>query len=381
MYAQESLQDILFVLLYGGITMLAVGAGFYMWLRRSNAIDPAVTPPRTLRLSTAAFFFAAALSHVWWYVLGVYWLTDDRLVRDITAVTLDHIILVPLVMAVLLHMLQDRRRRLWPWVLTQVPIVVAAGVGIARHDEFFGFEITTFWQLSVMIVFVMYYIYALVQYGRWLHENYADMEHKEVWQSLLFMFALFAFYEAYFTNPGELAREYLAQAVTLVIIAFLIWRVETLQQLEPTTEENVETALTVSSENEETGSSTPVTISNNLPELLGKFCEDKQLYLQHDLTLQQLATAIGTNRTYLSRYFAQQGITYNVYINRLRIYHFIRLYRESIGSLCSVKAQQLARESGFYSYGTFSSAFKKFTGDTVTAWMKHEEAERRKALP
>ena len=54
----------------------------------------------------------AALSHVWWYVLGIYWLTDDRLVRNIVAVTLDHVLLVPLVIALLLRMLQDRRRRL-----------------------------------------------------------------------------------------------------------------------------------------------------------------------------------------------------------------------------------------------------------------------------
>ncbi len=31
------------------------------------------------------------------------------------------------------------------------------------------------------------YVRALIQYGRWLRENYADLEHKEVWQSLLFL--------------------------------------------------------------------------------------------------------------------------------------------------------------------------------------------------
>ena len=37
-------------------------------------------------------------------------------------------------------------------------------------------------------------------------------------------------------------------------------------------------------------------------------------YLQHDLTLSQLAKVIGTNRSYLSQYFVTQGITYNTYI-------------------------------------------------------------------
>ena len=185
MYAQESLYDSLFLMFYGGIAMLAVVAGLYLWLRRSNSILPDITPPKALRRWTAAFFLMAALSHAWWYVLGVYWLTDDRLVRNIVAVTLDHVLLVPLVMAMLLHLLQDRRRLLWPWVLTQVPIVVLAAVGIARHSEFYGFDLTTYWQVAVMTVFIVYYIVALRQYGRWLRQNYADLEHKEVWQSLL----------------------------------------------------------------------------------------------------------------------------------------------------------------------------------------------------
>ena len=110
MYAQQSIYDLLFLMLYGGVAMLALAAGFYLWLRRSNAITPTITPPTALRRWTAAFFFTVALSHVWWFVLGVYWLTDDRLVRNITAVTLDHVMLVPLVMAMLLRMLQDRMR-------------------------------------------------------------------------------------------------------------------------------------------------------------------------------------------------------------------------------------------------------------------------------
>ena len=63
-------------------------------------------------------------------------------------------------------------------------------------------------------------------------DNYADLEHKEVWQSLLFADGLFLVYQVYTSNGGELLREYLSQVVTIVIIAFLVWRVETLEELE-----------------------------------------------------------------------------------------------------------------------------------------------------
>ena len=65
-----------------------------------------------------------------------------------------------------------------------------------------------------------------------LLDNYADLDCKEVWQSVVFVITLFIVYEVYSTNAGELLREYLAQFITIIIIAFLLWRIETLQELE-----------------------------------------------------------------------------------------------------------------------------------------------------
>ena len=384
MYAQQSLQDSLFLMLYGGVAMLAVMAGLYLWLGRSNTILPHITPPRALRRWTAAFFLMAALSHVWWYVLGVYWLTDDRLVRNIVAVTLDHVLLVPLVMALLLRLLQDRRRRLWPWVLTQVPIVVSAAVGIARRSEFYGFDLNTYWQVAVMIAFIVYYIVALRQYGRWLRENYADLEHKEVWQSLMFAAVLFIVYEVYFTNPGEMIREYLAQVETIAIIAFLVWRVETLQELAPQQIHPQQTHPqplpvregSVYSQDRNTDGkqaeelSTPLSNREGVGESLFLYCEQPQLYLKYDLKLSELAEKVGISREALGAWFAKHNDTYNAYINRLRIDHFVRLYREAAKSGRTSSIFELAHECGYRSYLSFYTAFWQRMGTSVTAWMK-----------
>lgn len=369
MYAHQSLQDLIFLMFYGGTTVLALLAALYLWLRRSNAIAPDVNPPKVLRCCTATFFMAVVLSHVWWFALGFYWLTDDRLVRNITAVALDHVTLVPLAMAMLLRMLQDRHRRFWPWVLTQIPIVVLAFIGIAKHDEFYGLEMLHYWEVTVIVVFVAHYVYALIRYGRWLHDNYADLEHKEVWQSLLFVVIILIIYEIYTTNPGEMVREYLAQANTIFIIVFLLWRVETLQQLEEVIDETI-------TDCDDEPKSASVAVPSNIGALLHDFCETPKLYLLHDLTLTQLSEIVGTNRTYLSCYFAQQGITYNAYINRLRIEHFERIYNESSSLMRPITANQLAYESGFKSYSTFATAFKLFKGQTVTDWMKSRNLQK-----
>lgn len=360
MYAPQSLQDILFLMFYSSIAMLALMAGIYLGLRRSNAIAPSVNPPKALRQWTAAFFVTAAMSHVWWFVLGTYWLADDRLVRNIICILLDHITLVLLVMALLLRMLQDRQRKIWPWAATEVIVIGGAAWGIATHNDL-GLDLMHTCQIGIIIIFIIYFVYMLVKYNRWLNENYADLDHKEVWQSLLFAVVLFIIYQIYATNPGDMSREYLSQVNTLIIIVFLLWRVETLQELEVKEEDE---------EKETTNAAIPTNIFTNIGTMLQTRCEATQLYLQHDLSLTQLGEAIGTNRTYLSQYFAQQGITYNAYVNRLRITHFEQLYRENVEAQRTFTAQQLALKCGFRSYSTFAAAFKQFNGQTVTSWMR-----------
>lgn len=111
-------------------------------------------------------------------------------------------------------------------------------------------------------------------------------------------------------------------------------------------------------------------------ELLRKHCEEAQLYLQRDLSLKTLAQACHTNRTYLGLYFASQGITYYIYINKLRIDHFQSLYREAMKEESTTfTLQQLSKDSGFLSYNTFSRAFVSCTGISVSKWQEQVNLE------
>lgn len=62
-------------------------------------------------------------------------------------------------------------------------------------------------------------------------------------------------------------------------------------------------------------------------------------------------------------------MSYNAYINNLRINHFVRLYQEAIATHRPFNAQQLASESGYRSYSTFRHAFKLQMGQNVREWM------------
>ena len=232
MFEYRGLHDVLFMVLYIGAAFFALVACLYLLFRQRNVFAEDVRSSRVLRRWTAVLMAAMVASHVWWYVIGMWWLADDWLVRTIVVIMLDHATLVPLVMAVLLRLLQDRSRPLWPWLVVQLPVVMFAIAGMYQRSWLYGYELPHYYQLAVVAVFVVYYIFALRQYGRWLLDNFADLERKEVWQSLLFAIILLMVYVIYTSNAGELMREYLSQVITFVIIVFLLWRVETLQELE-----------------------------------------------------------------------------------------------------------------------------------------------------
>jgi AraC-like DNA-binding protein len=356
MYEFEGLNNVLYTMLYGAAAMAAVIAGLYLLLRRHNAISPNITPPKSLRQWAAAFLFASAASHVWWTAVGTVCLADDRLVRNIINLLLDRLTFMPLMMVMLLRMLQDRQRKIWPIAVALLPLVGIAVWGITGHDERAEIAIE-YYMRFVGVCFIIYYVRALWQYNRWLHDNFADLQHKEVWQSLVFIACILFAYGAYTVFFVGMTSEFLAQINTFIITGFILWRVETLQKLEIPSTENESAKVAAY-------------IPDNIGTLLKERCEDTKFYLQHDIALAQLALVIGTNRTYLSSYFAQQGITYNAYINRLRIEHFVSLYRQGEGR---ATLQQLAQQSGYRSYSTFSNNFKSIMGISLAEWVKGED--------
>ena len=339
---------------YASVAMLSLIACCYLLFRQGNAFAKDVTPPVRLRRWTAAFFAAIALCHIWY--LPTYFLTssDDMMLGYHIAGLLDCMTAIPLTIVVLLVMLQDRRRPLWPVAVMVAPLAVGNAFSIAtRSDTLLPVLFVYF--LLMWLGLIIYMVRATRQYGRWLRDNYADLEHKEVWASFVVLAIFFLVCAVYSLDVGELSYEYATEVINIVLICYLLWRVETLSTL----------SIPIQSDSD------PLSVRNNIGPLLKLYCEEPQLYLQHDVSLSQLAHIIGTNRLYLSQHFSNQNTTYNAYINGLRIQHFIKLYHESVITHQPIMVQQLALQSGFRSYSTFNAAFKQSMGMTATEWMRN----------
>ena len=374
-------EDAIYVMLYAVVTVLAALGCIYLLFRRGNAFAADVTPPLRLRRWAAAFLAVIALGHVWYWPAMAFSSSEAVERWMLIGGLLDCLLTIPVALVVMLCMLQDKRRPLWPVWLAMVPLVIMMGVNIANCSDALLPWMQGYFLLAV-IGFTVYMVRQVRQYGRWLRDNYADLEHKEVWQSLLVLAVIMFLFVYYVTGYGSITYEYIIQVSGLLLIGHLLWRVETLQDLNhPISSENIVVAdatpiddsdamdtMITTEEKEEADAS--LSVRNNIGPLLRQHCEEPQLYLQYDLSLTQLATLIGVNRSYLSKHFALQGITYNTYINDLRIRHFVSLCQERAAAHQPLSVRQLSLDSGFRSYSTFNGAFKQVMHTTATEWLR-----------
>lgn len=106
---------------------------------------------------------------------------------------------------------------------------------------------------------------------------------------------------------------------------------------------------------------------------LEKQMEEEKIFLNPQLTIQELAQELGTNSHTLSRIINDSyQKNFNEYINTYRIKEFIRVvllnkHQENFSTL--------ALEVGFNSKPTFNRAFKKVTGMTPRAYFKQKKGE------
>ena len=373
MYKQLVPADVLFFMLYAAMAVVALIACIYLLFRRGNAFDATISSPLRLRRWTAAFFASLALSHVWYLPIVFLSSEDDVMLAYLIGGLLDCLTILPLSIIMLLSMLQDRRRPLWPVVVAVLPLVALCAIFIVCRSAMLLLLVRLYF-LLLGLGLIIYMVREVSQYRRWLRDNYADLEHKEVWQNFVVLVLIVLEFTVYATDLEGSVYDYAIQIMSTALVCYLLWRVETLSDLSIAQPLPFSEAEETSPIDEAIDPDDSLSDTDSIGTLLQQYCIDAQLYLQHDLTLLQLAQAIGTNRSYLSLYFSRQGMTYNAYINDLRIRHFIELYRQAVAEQRPFTAQQLASESGYRSYSTFSLAFKQRMGQNVTAWM-HEPIE------
>ena len=202
---------------------MALLTGCYLLFSKANAFATDITPPVRLRRWTGVFLVSIALSHVWYMPLFFLSSSDDILSIELIGGMLDNLTVFPLSIAILLVMLQDRRRPLWPICVLTAPIALGMAVCIVKHSSAL-YPIIYAYVVLLTFGLIIYMVREVRRYGRWLRDNYADLENKEVWQSfvvLAIILLVYVFYE--FSDDGP-AYPYVMQAVCIVLNSYGEWR-------------------------------------------------------------------------------------------------------------------------------------------------------------
>ena len=228
---QTPIELILFFVLYGITGVVPLIAAVYLLLRRGNAIAPGVTPPVRLRRWTAVFFAVLTLAHVWWLLFYIY-SGDLQSVGYLLLAMFDCILLFVTFAGMLLAMLQDCHRPVWPALAAMIPFVLLGGAYMVYPSGLLK-ELSASYLLLLGMLFIGYMVVAIHQYEQWLNDNYADLENKRVWLiqtvalvcMLLFMLYVLA---------TDMVLLWIVHFIELVLVFLLLWRVETLPLLKNT---------------------------------------------------------------------------------------------------------------------------------------------------
>ena len=181
---EQYIQEVILLMVYAGVAAVCMIACFYLLFRRGNAFAPDVTPPVHLRRWTAAFFASLAIGHLWYLPTCFLSSSDDVNLCNLIGGLLDSMVTLPLAIVILFCMLQDRKRPLWPIALMVAPPIAGMIWGVFCRSEAL-MPILRLYLLLLTIGLVIYMVCAIRTYGHWLRDNYADLEHKEVWQSFV----------------------------------------------------------------------------------------------------------------------------------------------------------------------------------------------------
>lgn len=229
---------ILFIALYGGVSMASLIACLYLCLRRGNVFKPDVTPPVQPRRWAAALFAISFLGHLWWILFYVYSFAINSVGHMVFAL-LDWVTMIITINGTLLAMLQDRKRPVWPIAVATIPLAVFGVLHALNPDGPF-FVIAFAYYMFIYLLSTIYIIVAVRQYGRWLRNNYADLENKELLLSHSLIIIFFLMIILYGFDGYSITISFIMQSIEIPVFGMLLWRIETLPQLDALSSEPTE---------------------------------------------------------------------------------------------------------------------------------------------
>lgn len=261
-------------------------------------------------------------------------------------------------------------RKDWAVFLLSVALMITSTVGV------FGKVGAWVSWLPFFIFFVQYVtllrrFYILYDEKRRKQDNYfaEDMQQFMFWIKKSIILVILTSVLSFTTLLGGVIYNYLFQIYVIsanfyIAISFINYAAMygKLNSAEVTDRERMET------DTEEQKISQADNYEHLFGEQVKRWLSEKR-FLAPQLTIDDLAAEMGTNKLYMSRYINRKhGDNFSTWITKLRLEEAKSYMRENP----NVKQEEVAIHSGFSSSSYFSRVFSRFESMTPAAWRKEQ---------
>lgn len=261
-------------------------------------------------------------------------------------------------------------RKDWAVFLTSVVLMITSTIGVFGKV---GAWVSWFPFFMFFVQYVMFLkrFYILYNEKRRKLDNYfaEDMQQVMSWIKKSIILIILTSILSFTTLLGGVVYNYLFQVYVIsanfyIAISFINYAAMygKLNSAEVTDRERMET------DTEEQKSSKTDNYEQLFGEQVKRWLSEKR-FLAPQLTIDDLAAEMGTNKLYMSRYINRKhGDNFSTWITKLRLEEAKSYMRENP----NVKQEEVAIHSGFSSSSYFSRVFSRFESMTPAAWRKEQ---------
>lgn len=258
----------------------------------------------------------------------------------------------------------------WAVFLASVALMITSTVGVFGKV---GAWVSWFPFFMFFVQYVMFLkrFYILYNEKRRKLDNYfaEDMQQVMLWIKKSIILIILTSVLSFTTLLGGVVYNYLFQVYVIsanfyIAISFINYAAMygKLNSAEVTDRERMET------DTEEQKISQTDNYEHLFGEQVKRWLSEKR-FLAPQLTIDDLAAEMGTNKLYMSRYINRKhGDNFSTWITKLRLEEAKSYMRENP----NVKQEEVAIHSGFSSSSYFSRVFSRFESMTPAAWRKEQ---------
>ncbi|MBR1755794.1 MAG: helix-turn-helix domain-containing protein [Bacteroidaceae bacterium] len=170
-------------------------------------------------------------------------------------------------------------------------------------------------------------------------------------------------------GPREATASVSSHSWRWLLAAFIIASLVTVILLRRHRKPAAEASESASTETTESATAEATATDTELFARICRYMEEQQPYLNSELKVQDVADALGTNRTYISTCLKNtRGCSFTQFVNTYRIEHAQQLLRQNPER----KISEVWMNSGFSTEASFFRTFKALTGMTPKDWLQSE---------